>query len=376
MIGVEGKCVFRFDLGSMEDFISDLNLISFTLEEWAGGQLPTFVLTAEFFDTKILNYLNELSELKIHYGTTKDNKKIQQFKIARKSIKSSGGKIDVYLSGHLDRTEWFKERRVSISKNMSGVERLRELATNNGFNNQFNVNEANITESQDFMRWIQYGQSDAEHARDVCLHSFLRGSCPLMAINIDRDFIVKDLVSLTTTVPKWIFRNSDNLENNILPYSGVRETEIVSGLMNVWLGYDKSVGFDDIEYNNEIIKDSDLKSTMTITKDFDMQTNIERVPDNFRLNDNMHSNYWKAYQQNLRWLALYSSVVTKIYFKDYFKPIFPLDFITIYDNNEGNQDTPDIGDYIVAGTRKQYTKNGLTTGVFLNKEALNIVREA
>jgi hypothetical protein len=115
-----------------------------------------------------------------------------------------------------------------------------------------------------------------------------------------------------------------------------------------------------------------------LAKELDKATSItERYGGTQILSDNVHENYWNAYNHNLIQLANLSKIDCLLSFTDEYYEIKPLDLIMF--NDKATEETSAAGEYtsglyLCSKVVRKIESDRLLTTVMLNREAFNSVK--
>jgi hypothetical protein len=172
----------------------------------------------------------------------------------------------------------------------------------------------------------------------------------------------------------WVFAygtTSESTATNILyNYDAVVESE--TGFHNMWSGYDRTKTVYNLVTGETEITQPSINSSF-ITSQLDRLAITTRSVEAGAINENVHSNYWKSYLDNLSNLVRFSSTVVKLTFDHFYYPIKILDLAMFREPDLNNVVSIETysGLYIVSKITRTISSKKLNTAVTLTREALN-----
>lgn len=170
--------------------------------------------------------------------------------------------------------------------------------------------ESDVTDTQDSMVWLNFGSTRGSFIEDITMHGYNGDSCCMMrGLTASQIMVYKDaMFELNNTAP-GVTLALDNVQGDDITYVREAKNVSVSGVMNSWVNY----GWNYTEHSlsgTPIITDKyNLKTTepyLAINSDVQSAVNNQaKVEYGAKLDcRNTHSNYNKAYYNNLRGRAL------------------------------------------------------------------------
>lgn len=373
MIGIAGQYLMSFDLDDNRDFILRDYLNEFTIIEDSGNVLPTFELEFITLDEDILPKLNETKQLKLSFGVDQENLfdvPLQIFKMIY--VENGREGYIVSISGIYDKSEYIIDPSVFISEKKSGIEVASDTILKN-----FKL-ESNVDKSGDIQNWIQFNTSDQRFVMDTILHSNIKDSFPLMAITIDGIFRLKDVKEdLNRSGDKYDYRLTMNPKKpNDIRYDNNPRLTSNTGFINNIAGYGREVleQNQDSGVNTTFIEESE--PIMALTKNLARKDNV-RFAGTKVINENVHANYWKSYQNNITNIISLGNISVIITIDDYFYPIHPLDLIMLNAPSKKSTNSSEYvsGLYYVSKVSRTWSNNKFTTSLLICREAVNQVKK-
>ena len=375
MIGIDGQYVFKFSLNNETDFINEEDLIKFTLIEKAGGTLPEFEFQFLSYDDALLSKLNETSKLLVSYG--KDVRELADTSLSIQALESTRRGDDrrqIALVGYYSALKYLNQTNSFFSENKSGVEVMRDIVAKHF------IPDFNIEVSDDSQVWIQPNQTDKAFIRELWMHSYLTKSFPAIGITSDGRFLLRDVAKTFKEDFVYKFTNTAlSEEDNAIPYDGDYSIKVQRGFINNWVGYDRErLTFKYEDGSQSLVKET-IEPLLSLTQNFAKNAEIERrFQSNAILNQNMHSNYWKAANKNLAHLVQFGDTKITLTFTNIFAPIKILDLVMFKDDQvgSGRNQVADAhsGLYLVSKVARNYENSQFTTVVELSRESMNEIK--
>ncbi|QJT70940.1 hypothetical protein GR7B_00142 [Vibrio phage vB_VcorM_GR7B] len=375
MIGTEGQWLMTFSIGeTLTDFIKGEDLTEFTLIENAGGGLPTYELVFQTSNPLVLGYLNEGQIITVSYGKNANDLVDSSLKISKPQINRLGeGGFIVSLVGFEQSTGYLSSPKSQITSAQSGLATIIAVA-----NTYFDV-EADVTTSSDSMRWIQPYQPDRTFITQCWLHSDLGdGNTPLIGITSEGAFRVRSLKAMIAQEPVHIFSYEGEGDNIVI--EGDYNITLSNGLLNQFAGYGMKQDIYDLNAGTISSAETQVEPLMAFTDVLNRDTTIEpkRLPNGAK-NDNVHSRYNEAYNNNIAMLATFSTTKVQLNFTNAFKGVRVLDLVMFKDDAlrvtsdtmSSHKSTQDFytGLYVVSKVSRTVKNGTLATFVELVRES-------
>lgn len=348
--------------------------MSFQMVEEAGNSLPTFSLAFKTRDESIVPMLHEGNKLEVSFGSKRSDLMSSPLAVMSMQIGRAGDSYRlVTLTGQYSAIPYAQNPSVKIHGPMSSVALMRSIASKHF------AFETNVTkEPLDTQRWIQYNISDRAFLTKEWLHADFGSSFPMVGISSDGKFILKDAHVELTKPFKWRFVKSVQDKDRDIVYDADPDLSIQSGLINSMVGY----GRDRLVYNLDTGGGSHaiaeaaafMAQTKKLARHAEVGTKFATVG---ATSDNVHSNYWSAYQHNLNRLVSMLGVTTTVSFHDTFKPIRVLDHVFYSDVDVASRTAAtdySTGPYFVKRVSRVLAHRKLATMVQLSRESLNEVK--
>ena len=369
MIYIKNQLTALFSIGDIEDFIHPQNIKSFVLYENAGNLRPIIELTFILDNKNLINYLNPGNILKVSFGINELDKDIVEFKLYgdESNIEYSLG-YNVTIKAALYCPKFTSLVKSCYYENQTSLEVIQQIASNNKFNLI-----TNITKTVDRQNWEQIGETDWQYIYDVWLHSFINDQT-FISFGFDcYNFYLYDVRSLVKAGNKWEFNpkviaNDSSYYVNFGQYYTKNNYGIYASLIGENL-INNVFNLDNKSFSNQAYN---LKNFTTIDSD---KVNINSFDckdyDYYIIDDDVHPNYVKAYNQNIRNNIMYNSFSIFIPTAAQFKKFKLFDTATIKPIVE---DTRLNGVSFITAIAYQYHDNKLNVNLTLNKEAPSGIR--
>ena len=380
-IGVEGQFYLKFKIGNEEDFLDKDDLVGFTVYEYPGNVLPTFVLSFRTREESVVRNLNEGNLIQAQYG--KNIESLSDVKLSPSILKVAKEGADYTyfdVSGYASEINYITDHDLLITEEVSAIEASITVAQSSGFKV-----EGNITKSLDKQRWIQPNITDKAFVNDTYLRAVTPdNSSVAVAITADGKFIIKDIKKYLNTKSAdpeqpydWKFTKNPEKERDY-PYDADTITDSQSGLINNWLGYGREIK----EINNEtgevntILENPEV--VLALSKDLDKLKSVgDRYGGSRFRSDNVHEAFHSSHNHNLLFLANLSKIEETLSVSDEFFKIKPLDLAMFsIESTESLGESSDYrsGMFLVSGLVRTFQANKIITTVLLNRDAFNEVK--
>ena len=308
MIGVEGQYVIKFSVAEEEDFLTEGDLTQFLLEEQAGNILPKFSMVFRLHKPKLLEKFNKGNSVRLSIG----KEKIRMFDISllilgKNQTETGEGEWIVGLKGILDNLEYIQNPKISNSGQISGVESIIKTASNH-----FNI-DTNINSSSDTQNWLQMNISDSRFIDESWLHCYLPDSFLGLGITALGKFKIRDMVQSAKN-PNYFFLPyldpyTSNISSVMAMYKGMIQRRESSGFYNSLTGYQRKRHYNTLETSEMSLLEVENEPILANVSNFNRKKGIKGRAETWNLQtDNMHENYWKAYDQNVSYLSMFSAV--------------------------------------------------------------------
>lgn len=375
MIELKNQLKIRFDLEGYSDFIIEEDFNNLVIIEEAGNLLPTYKLTFTLSDPKLLPYLNEGATIKFSFGTTERDMKDCPLRILKKGIQKAGNyKYIITLLGVYDAIGYITDCKIRDFSSKSGVQVVNEVVSTY-FKPVFN-----ISSSDDSQTWLQYNIPDKKFVNEVWMHSYIDQSFIGVGITVEGEFILKDIIQETknkSANPDWRFVNGQQVQDNDIIYQGDYIVNSETGFINQWVGYGRKRQVRTIEVPVDSIVELEPSPLISMSNKLDRASDSGTRTAQFGvINDNVHENWYKAYQQNLTNLALFGSTKIGLSFELGMMPIKILDLVMFKDNEVQTKSRIDnySGLYFITKVSRTISSRMISTVVELNREVLGDIR--
>ncbi len=375
MISLKGQYLLSFDLGGNTDFIKETELNEFTIIEEAGNVLPTFALEFNTNDETILPKLNETVPLDLKFGVDLDSAIDIPLAIANLTqIENGKNGVTLAIKGLYNAIDYITDPKLNITSEKSGIEAISNIVSDN-----FKL-DSNVLKSSDKQKWIQPNIPNKKFVSDTLMHSYSSSGFFASAITIDGDFRIRDIEKIPKIVAlsKYDYRLTmrPKKSNDIL-YDNNPVVKSNTGFFNNWLGYGREI-FEQ-KYEDGIVTPfiEVPKPVIALTKNLAKLDDIDkRFGGTSVINDNVHTNYWKAYWKNLTNLVSLSNIVITVTLDDKFYPIHPLDLIMLNIPSKGDMFTSEYlaGLYYVSKVSRTLSNKKFSTTLQLCRESVNQIK--
>jgi hypothetical protein len=364
MIQTEGGFWLQLDIGDNTDFISrPEDLAEFTVIESCGGSLPEFVLIFVSADETILALLHEGTPIKATYG--KDTTSLDTVLCFTGNLKTQkeGESFRGYtLSGLCVDQEYITAGALTVYPEASAIETVITVA-----DNHFTV-DSNIEASLDSQVWIQPSITDKQFVAKTLAHADLGTSFPACAITADGTFILRDMVALSRTKPKW---------NTDIQFLADGADEVDSTFINNWTGYAKVTKV--LNLISDVIStvSTAFKPILSLSSVSEAMASISYRFKGFKAqSDAVHANYWAAADYNLVYQTQLSKVTAVHSFVDQYFDIKPLDlaFIKEYGRDSTTSSDYTSGLYVITGVSRSIQGKKLVNTISFNRESMNKIQ--
>lgn len=371
MIGVDGQYIAWFNIAEKKDFIEEDSLLSFTIIEEAGNVLPTFELMFTQDDSKIIKYINEGNILGFTFGKSLESAQYTtRLRITSKNIVRQGSKYQITITGLTNTLDYVASCKVRQFAGMSGVAAIKSVCS------EYFSMVSNVSTSTDSQTWVQYNTPDKEFVNQLWMHSYIPRSFLAIGITIENKFILKDIIKAIKDKPKWTFISKDSKKANEIAIDGDYALQSDSGFINHWIGYGRTKELRNIDTGSDIQLSASPSPILATNSKLDRSDPGRRVAPFSLLNDNVHTNYWSAYYQNMMYLTLMNSIRVVLSYSNQFVDMSVLDLVMFEE-----RDSEDImlneqlsGLYFITKIVRTYTKKKLIVTCELNRESFGSIR--
>lgn len=371
MLKVEGNYAFSFSIANKKDFLTDQTLIDFTLETFSGFNLPTYSLEFLTVNQDIISHLNEGNTITVSLGKSETNTKNIVLRPVGdpKIVNISADTYKVTSYGFLNVPNYLNNYS-RIYPNMSAAEVINFRAKELGLL----LNKNNLKESKDKQNWINFGESDRRFFAKTLMKMDLKDSFPVSAITSAGELRLFDFVEYFKKEKKYYIFSQQN-KKNAIQYTDLETISEDSELINYWIGYlSKSNDYDLITglYKKYT---TDAKNILASTNKL-VRSALEEIRlDKMQIsNENIHKNYHRSHQNNLRNSAIFSRSRIGLSVENSFMNIEPLDlaYVELYSNTDTEiLDSLMSGNYVVSKVCSNLSQRKVKTFVELCRESMN-----
>lgn len=374
MIKIKDQFCVSISIGAKKDFILVEDLDEFSITEYSGGLLPTYQLSFITNDESVLAMLNEGQTIAVQYG--KDTNSLEDTVLFPGEIRTSkegDNKRVIEVSGLAVSLSYLTTPLSQISDKMSAVELMIKTAEID-----FPRVSSNVTKSLDSQYWIQPGTSNRAFMSHLMLRSNIMPSFIATAIQANGTFIIKDIAKvISENKPKWKFVRGKE-SSDFINYDADAVMTSRNLYFNQWTGYQKEKKVLNFSTGKIDSVSTEFKPLIAMAKEIDKDSSIPKRFNGFEImNDNVHENFWPAYDHNLVNLTQMSKVAYALSFQDSYRAIAPLDlaFLTERDTSDrGAASEFTSGLYFVTRITKSVQGARYLETAILNRESVNAAR--
>lgn len=370
-IEVKSQYRLRFKLSNLEDFITNDDLIEFTIIEEAGNLLPIFKLDFFTYNEEVIRLLNETNALEVSFGKDANEMYDVSLYVTRlESEKQGKGKRLIATTGLAGSLEYLNNPKVLITEEMSGIEAMTLVA-----NQHFDV-DVDPEVSDDLQCWIQPNMSDRRFINQIWMHSYLVNGFIGVGISADGTFIVRDLKSKAGEEFDWKFTPTPSGSSDIV-YDPDPKIIINGGFINHWLGYGRENLELALEDGTSELISEEARPILALTEEIARKANMERkFHSSVVRTTNVHENYWRAAQKNLTNLAILGNVKIVLSYTGVFQRTRVLDLAMFKDEDisDASQKASaeyHSGLYYISKVSRTFSAKQLCTVVEMVRESLN-----
>ena len=362
MIKIAEQLCCTFTLGDVADFIGPNNIQYFRLYETAGGVRPILELSFILEDEKLIKYINQGNILKVTFGISELDKDTIEFELYEDNTNkqfSLGYNITLKAS-------FYRPKFSSMVKcnTYTGTSKdvISQICSDNGFNLV-----TNIDKTVDNMSWYQIGETTWSFCKDVWLHSYINDKT-FIAFAFDAyNMYFYDVRKLVLEEPKWYFTSKyvANKNTNVVNFGsyfvsneyGATNCLVGKNIINKTFNVDSGV-LNDTTYNLKNFTGIDTNSiNLNAANCVDYQYSF--------INDDFHTNYEKAYNQNLRNNILFNTFCIYLTTAGQFKKFKLFDTVQF---DISPKDERMNGIAFITGIVYEFENNVLNINLVLNKE--------
>ena len=371
-IRIEGQAQAELFVGGLGAIPDVQSLQELVVVESAGGAFPMLKATLRTDSGDLISRVSEDQPMAVAMGDDDRYTLASGFiKQGHQLAKTGDGYWMLQVRGIHSALEGWSESRAEISAEMSGVERILEVADRIGWGSD----SGDLTTSEDRQRWVQYGCPDKVHVNEVWMHCDLPGSFPAMAHTLAQGmhFRLYDIKAELAKDAKWTFSaEGEDGEDSVIPYHMLTAVENRSGVMNALGARGQSMAEYELDTGADALIESGPAGLITGRTDvldrFDSVSNRRRARSR-----NVHERYWDAYLHNRTQLSLHSTSTMTLSWRGNFQEVHPLDVCEVVDSDvggRGQQRTNYSGRYIVSRVARSFRDNTFSTTATMVRETL------
>ena len=303
-----GNFIFKFSIGegpAGEDFIAPDNLKSFRLHEEVGNLRPIIVMSFELTKKSIIPYLNSGNILKISFGLDKPDKDVMLFQLCGDDTNRDytlGYIMEIRAALYIPK--FTNKIGCKNYGNKTSLQVMQAIASSNNFELK-----TNLTKTNDKQEWCRIGETEWNYMKKLWLHSYLNKDT-FMAFGFDaKNIYFYDMKLLSSQPAKWTFSSMEigNKGSSIVNI-GWYTTKNDYGMLEDLIGRNlitKTYNIDTGTFKSETyaltnfssINSNKLSINNTNASDYSYAV----------ISNDVHENYIKAYNQNIRNNLMYST---------------------------------------------------------------------
>lgn len=370
MIGVESQYLFSIFLKDQPNIISEEDMLSFTIIEVAGLNLPYYEVAFSIKDKANMEYFNDKNVLNIQLG--KDINSLKDTLLHMEKVIESPAQQDVgtiIIRGVQDSKPYLVNDNVAVYQGTSDVV-LQSLASKYGYKPTLLIDKMD-----DEMAWQQNSMTDYAFANKVWLHSYSKDNAfVITSFNIENEFRMYDIVKcIGDQNIKYNFVTSKPENDKETQIHSNFETDNNTSMNNFFGGYVKQMHIYNVkERKFELVDIGNVVPIISEADTSNTDTNISKSG-GFRIQTpDMHAKYFRAEMLNKARLFNMNSSRIWITIEDEYSDIHPLDLCTVLAKESGNQSCEQVsGMYMVSKVVRTIQDRRLTTSALLCRESFN-----
>ena len=363
MINFCNQFTITFTLGNNKDFIDAENFKSFNLYYSAGNKRPTMDMQFKLNNDKVIPYLNSGNILTLSFGKSEIKKDVLQFQLTGDdSDRQFTVGSEIKITGAFYKPEFTDYIGYECFKNKSSIEVLLQIAKEHNFTLVSNVGKTN-----DRQNWYRESDTVWNYIDTVWTHSYLNDDTFFIyAMDCDNIYFY-DMRKLCQSGAKWLITNkyASSESSNVINIPGYKVTNTYGKVSNL-VGKNLNISVYNVDTGRLLLQDYKLKS-FTVIDSNKMNINSSNCLDYDYgiISEDVHENYVKAYNQNIRNNIMYQTF--EIYAStDQFKDVRLLDPVML---NVYPQDDRLSGLAFITGIVYQFTPGQFKINLTINKEA-------
>ena len=364
MINYNNQFLLSFKLGDNNDFIDANDLKHFNLYFIAGNIRPSMEISFTLQDLRLVPYFNCGNILTISFGSAGEIKKdVLQFQLTNdmSDLKFSVGS-EVALKGYFYKPSFLSHVGYDYQEDKTSYEVISEYANKYKFNLVSNIGKTN-----DRQNWYRVSDTPWNFLQYVWLHAYTNDNT-FFSYGMDCDNLYfYDMRELTQKGAKWMLTNLSAGENaqNTISIPGVKTVNNYGGVSDL-IGKNLQISVYDVDKGILELQDYRLKSFGTVdTNKLNINSSGSLDYDYGIISDDVHKNFVKAYNQNVRNNLMYQTF--EIYASTYeFKKVKLLDPVMF---NMYPYDARLQGTAFITGITYQFEPGQFKLNLTINKEA-------
>jgi hypothetical protein len=352
-----------------QDIVDTETLNKFVVIEEAGNYLPTFELDFVTQDLDLLKKIKETTPIKAIFGTEGSESLTTEFVILEKEFSKSGNSYKVNLKGIYNASSYLYDPKIASYDDFS-VNVIRQVVGRT-------FKEVDFTKkiTKDKQVWIQYNIPDRKFVSEVWLHSYLsEDDFLLIGITSFGKFkclSFKDILQRKPWKAYGIHR--ETLSDREFLYEGDITIQSKTGFINKLVSSKEVIQYDILnnQYQTEILQ---FKPLLGLTTDLDASLQTKLKSYYKKDDDNVHQQFFRAYERNLAYLLLLSRTEVELSYTAKFYPHEVLDPVYVIDTHPRTKGFEDLyaGLYIISKVVRIFANKSMRTSLTLVRDTLNL----
>jgi hypothetical protein len=179
---------------------------------------------------------------------------------------------------------------------------LAKIAQESGF-------EFVSDQTQDTQAWINISDTYLAFARKITQYSYIPNGLMLLTVNSDNTMFYRDVFKLLAQSPEYTIATVDGTS---AAYTAAEwEVGSSAGLLNYWVNYGYNLVEPKLDGTFGNFKDINIRTDAFLPVNQEVCDSMDFTRRDYSPIDcgNTHKNYWTAYHQNIRRMALFSQRV-------------------------------------------------------------------
>ncbi len=373
MIKLSENAYLDIKIGSIENFLTDLDVMKFSITEYSGFALPQVELLFKSNREDVINSFIENNDLIVKLGDSPENVLDIKVNIFGEKVRSktSGGTEVLFLQGYIGDPKYVhnKIQTTVRASECNTLEALEAVCTINNFNKKFEIDQVNDQPQY----WNCINKSYKDFSEATMSKMDLRPSFPLSAITKENTMILKDFSKLISETPKWNFTQGMGTGNsNDIVFHTSFDPQNITSAYNMYSGYGRNANIRNTTDGNEVTHVSEFIPLLATTKKVDRKESGNRVLNGFTISDNVHPTFYESFFHNnekrLQISVVHGTITLLTGFK---RNINVLDYVNVILTSPRKNNIYG-GRYIISGIHTSFEAgSSLTTTISVSRDSHN-----